>query len=72
VCYIKAKDVLPIELIELLQQYVEGEYLYIPKKEHHKLEWGSQTKTREELRSRNLMIYTEFQEGVSKMSLADK
>ena len=38
VCYLKAKDVLPVELIELLQQYVAGEYLYIPKKEHHKLE----------------------------------
>lgn len=31
-CYIKAKDVLPLEVIELIQQYVDGEYLYIPKK----------------------------------------
>lgn len=36
-CYIKAKDVLPLEVIELIQQYVDGEYLYIPKKEERRL-----------------------------------
>jgi hypothetical protein len=33
VSYIKATDVLPQELLDLIQKYVEGEYIYIPKKE---------------------------------------
>ena len=31
--YKKAADVLPEELIDLIQNYVDGEYLYIPRKE---------------------------------------
>lgn len=27
-CYIKAKEILPKEIIELVQQYIEGEYIY--------------------------------------------
>lgn len=69
-CYIKAKDVLPLEVIELIQQYVDGEYLYIPKKEGRKLEWGTKTKTKEEMSHRNAKIYTEFLAGESKESLA--
>lgn len=30
--YIKAKDVLPLEVIEQVQQYISGEVLYIPRK----------------------------------------
>lgn len=71
-CYIKAKDVLPLEVIELIQQYIEGEYLYIPKKESNKLEWGSKTNTKIEMNQRNAMIYEEFEAGASKTTLSDK
>jgi hypothetical protein len=37
--YIKAETILPKELIEAVQQYVEGKSIYIPSKE--KQEWGS-------------------------------
>ena len=30
--YVKAIDVLPQEIIEIIQNYVDGEYLYIPRK----------------------------------------
>ena len=43
--YVRAEDVLPKELIETIQQYVNGKCVYIPCKE--KKVWGSQTKTRE-------------------------
>lgn len=39
--YIKAENVLPQELIEAIQQYVDGKMIYIPCKE--KQEWGSST-----------------------------
>ncbi|MTN45269.1 hypothetical protein GMB51_08750 [Turicibacter sanguinis] len=69
-CYIKAKDVLPLEVIELIQQYVDGEYLYIPQKEERRLGWGTKTKIREEMNQRNTNIYTEFLAGESKETLA--
>ena len=28
--YIKAEDILPEEIVELIQQYVDGETIYIP------------------------------------------
>ena len=37
--YIKAENVLPQELIEAIQQYVDGKMIYIPCKEQQ--EWGS-------------------------------
>ena len=38
---IKVQDVLlPQYMIEDLQKYIEGGYLYIPKKEENKKSWG--------------------------------
>ena len=35
--YLNAKDLLPTQLVEQLQQYVQGGYLYVPvKQEQHK------------------------------------
>lgn len=71
-CYIKAKEVLPAELIGLIQQYVEGEYLYIPKRENSKEAWGTKTKAKEELNLRNYHIYQAYIQGSSKEELAKK
>ena len=35
--YVKAIDVLPQEIIEIIQNYVDGEYLYIPRKNDNKI-----------------------------------
>lgn len=71
-CYIKAKEVLPEEVIALIQKYVEGEYIYIPKKADNRQQWGSKTKAREEIGIRNSTIYKESVGGVSRIELADK
>ena len=49
--YIKAEDILPRELIEEIQKYVDGRNIYIPCKE--KQDWGSKTDTRQFFRERN-------------------
>jgi len=36
--YKKAELVLPIEIIELIQNYVDGEYIYIPRKDNERRE----------------------------------
>ena len=48
--YIRAENVLPQELIETIQQYVDGKLIYIPCKE--KQEWGTTTSAKVFFRER--------------------
>ena len=66
--YIKAEDVLPQELIETIQQYVDGKLIYIPCKE--KQEWGSATSAKVFFRERNEKIYEAYKSGMSVPNLA--
>ena len=70
--YVKAVDVLPDEILELIQNYVDGEYIYIPRKEDNKKSWGENTDYRKEIEERNSMIYEEYKTGVKIKILAEK
>lgn len=70
--YRKAEEILPIEIIELIQKYVDGVNLYIPRKENERKEWGNNTTMRQELRERNLRIFYDFQKGLRIPDLAIK
>ena len=70
--YVKAVDVLPDEILELIQNYVDGEYIYIPRKEDNKKSWGENTDYRKEIEKRNSMIYEEYKNGVKIKILAEK
>lgn len=70
--YIKAEKILPQEIIELIQQYVEGENIYIPKKADNRAKWGANTNTRQELENRNNRIYTDYLNGMSIRDLSGK
>ena len=39
--YMKAADVLPPDLLEQIQAYIDGEYLYIPRRETERKPWGA-------------------------------
>lgn len=41
--YVKAQDVLPEEVLKLLQDYVDESYLYIPRKEGKQKAWGEKS-----------------------------
>lgn len=71
-CYIKAKEILPKEIIELVQQYIEGEYIYIPMRDVNRTNWGLKNNTRKELEIRNLSIYNDFISGISRKVLAER
>ena len=43
--YIKAEEILPVEIIELIQQYVDGTNIYIPRKQENRQEWGQRPRT---------------------------
>ena len=38
--YKKAQEILPNHIIDILQEYVDGEWLYIPRKNSTKIPWG--------------------------------
>lgn len=61
--YKRAKYILPTELLELVQKYVDGECIYIPRKSSNKKEWGSRTSIRTELALRDMQIYKDYQTG---------
>lgn len=66
--YINANHVLPNELLELIQEYVQGEYLYIPIK--NKYESVNPTDYKTELEKRDAHIYRRHLEGVENKRLA--
>lgn len=68
--YINAKTILPDELIRELQQYIQGEYLYIPALYEQRKQWGEKTGYRNELKQRNSEIRTQYQTGISVEVLA--
>jgi Mor family transcriptional regulator len=70
--YIKADNILPLELVELIQTYIDGEYIYIPRKEENKKSWGSRTNTRKELDIRDCNIYQDYLGGMVIETLSDK
>lgn len=61
--YVRAEQILPDEIIELIQTYVDGACIYIPRKENHRREWGDKTKIKQELIERNQEIFTAFLQG---------
>lgn len=69
--YRKAEDILPKEIIQLIQQYVDGENIYIPRMEHNRRQWGDKTRIRQELAFRNSCIMEDFQNGFSVAELAE-
>ncbi|WP_273323396.1 CD3324 family protein [Vallitalea guaymasensis] len=70
--YIKATKLLPKDLIEIIQDYIDGEYIYIPKKENNRKSWGENTTTKKDLAVRNINIYEKYKNGYSVKELADE
>lgn len=70
--YVNAKKLLPDALIEELQEYVQGGYIYIPAIQEQRKCWGELSGYRKELQQRNRRIMDEYQKGVSVEDLADE
>lgn len=68
--YTKASSVLPHALLRAVQQYIDGEYLYIPRKEAQRLPWGAKTQTRSAIKARNREILSRHTAGSSVTELA--
>ena len=70
--YKKACCILPEELLLAIQQHIDGEYIYIPRKIENKKQWGECTNSRHLLDKRNQAIYQQYQCGMSAKELAEQ
>lgn len=70
--YVKAAAVLPQTLLEELQQYVEGELLYIPKRPESRKAWGTNTGSKREVLQRNQEICRAYRAGEGLERLAER
>ena len=70
--YIRAEEILPEHIVALLQEYAEGQMIYVPKKKEHKALWGALSGARDQLLKRNEDIYREYLAGARIVQLAEK
>lgn len=70
--YKNAEHILPIELVELIQQYIDGEFLYVPRKESSRKSWGEGTNIRKEFAVRDAQIIEDYISGLKTNVLAEK
>ena len=68
--YIKAEEILPEELIRQIQKYVDGVYIYIPRKPGTRHAWGQETDYKAELKVRNDRIRSDYAAGTSVAALS--
>lgn len=69
--YKNAKQVLPKELMKEVQQYIQGEYLYVPKAAGNRKKWGDNSGYRRELSNRNDQIRQAYKNGMTIQDLAE-
>lgn len=70
--YIKAQNVLPERVIKIIQEYVDGEYIYIPRKDGEQKAWGEKSGARKSLMVRNKEIYRRYNDGATIMGLSQE
>lgn len=62
--YVSASDILPEQLLQEIQKYVQGRTIYIPSREDGRKKWGQLSGQRDYLRKRNLEIRQSFRKGI--------
>ena len=70
--YANARDIFPDDILKIIQQYADGEYIYIPKKDENRMAWGELTQSKQELQIRNDRIYDDYISGISLQSLSKR
>ena len=68
--YIKGNNVLPEEMIKAIQEYVDGEFVYIPRKNDKQKAWGEKSGTKDMLKNRDTEIFQNHNEGMPIRKLA--
>lgn len=70
--YNNGRNILPNELIEQIQQYVDGENIYIPRKEEKRKGWGENSNAKRLYHIRDVEIYQKYRIGYRVTDLAEE
>ncbi|WP_342549065.1 CD3324 family protein [Paenibacillus sp. FSL P2-0089] len=70
--YVNADLVLPQQLLQEIQKYMQGGMLYIPKPEGQHKRWGESSGGRSYLSARNQSIREHYASGLSVTELAEQ
>lgn len=70
--YKNGKDFLPASLLKELQQYIQGELVYVPKMEKTRAGWGENNGTRKLIEKRNREIFHMYNSGSSVLDLIQR
>jgi DNA-binding NarL/FixJ family response regulator len=70
--YINAKTVLPVSLLNRLQDLVPGKLIYIPEKGLARAGWGEHNGAKERYTSRNREITVLYRSGIRVGEIADR
>lgn len=68
--YKNAVSVFPADLLKAMQRYIDGEYIYIPRKAESKKRWGEVKNSRQYIQERNEIIFSQYQDGLSVEDIA--
>jgi Mor family transcriptional regulator len=68
--YNNAKNKLPEWLLDEIQVYIQGEVIYIPKKEDTRIKWGEANGTRKHYMRRNMEIVKKHRKGAGVTDLS--
>ena len=70
--YVNAQDILPKDVLALMQEYVDGAYIYVPRKDDNRKSWGDNTRSKQLTKERNAAIYAQYKSGLKVNELAEK
>lgn len=70
--YVNADLILPQQLLQEVQKYMQGGMLYIPKPEGQRKKWGENSGGRNYLSERNQSIRDHYARGLSVTELAEQ
>ena len=70
--YVKIETILPDYLIEEIQKYIQGEYVYIPAKVEERKKWGESSGSRVYIQNRNEDIRSKYANGYKIQNLAEE
>lgn len=68
--YINAQDIFPDDVLAVMQKFIDGAYIYIPRKINNRKKWGESTRSKIETRERNDKIYAKYKSGMGVNELA--
>nr|WP_226890212.1 CD3324 family protein [Paraclostridium dentum] len=63
--YKNAKNILPQDLLQQIQQYIQGDVIYIPIDNNEKIPWGRKNGAREAIYTINKSIFKLYKQGYS-------